>query len=82
MSENAKIEALEVYLEKILSDYLELAEVVNELRAVRNLKKLCKGDFVFTHSLLEHLSTFQKQLTKLNYHSIQIEKELDEIEQS
>ena len=78
MSQKTKVEALEIYLERILRDYLELAELVGEFQNIKNRKNLAVGKYVFNRALEKRVQEYQKQLAKLSYHGIQIEKELME----
>ena len=76
MSQKIEVEALENHLENILGDYLELSELVNEFRKLKNRKNLTTGKYIFHRDLEKKLKEYQHQLAKLNYHSIQIENEL------
>lgn len=83
MSQKTKVEALEIYLERILRDYLELAELIGEFQNIKNRKNLAVGKYVFNRALEKRVQDYQKQLAKLSYHGIQIEKELmDQIQSS
>jgi len=83
MSQKTRVEALEIYLERILRDYLELAELVGEFQNIKNRKNLAVGKYVFNRALEKRVQEYQKQLAKLSYHGIQIEKELmDQVQSS
>ena len=76
MSQKTTIEAFEIHLERIFGDYLALAELVNEFREIKNRKNLTTGKYIFNRDLEKKVDSYQKQLAKLSYHGIQIEKEL------
>lgn len=78
MSQKTKVSSLEIHLERILGDYLELSEPVKEFQTLKNRKHLSTGKYIFNRRLEKHVKDFQQQLLKLNYHSIQIEKELND----
>jgi len=76
MSQKTKVEALEHEFEQILGDYLELADHVKVFQDLKNFKDLAQGRYIFNRDLEKNLSAYQKQLAKLSYHAIQIEKKL------
>jgi len=80
MSQKTKVESLEIHLERILRDYLELAEHIKEFQNIKNRKNLAVGKYIFNRALEKRVQEYQKQLAKLSYHGIQIEKQLfDEV---
>jgi len=76
MSQKTTIESFEIHLERIFRDYLELAELVKEFQHIKNRKNLAVGKYIFNRDLEKKIQEYQKQLAKLSYHGIQIEKEL------
>ena len=73
------IETFEIHLERILGDYLKLAELVNDFHELKNRKNLSTGKYIFNRDLEKKVQEYQKQLAKLSYHGMQIEKELLDI---
>lgn len=78
MSQKTRVEDLEVHFEQILGDYLGLAELVKEFQELKNFKDLSQGRYIFNRDMEKKVAVYQKQLAKLSYHGIQIEKLLDE----
>lgn len=78
MSKKIKVEALEIHLERIFRDYLELAELIGAFQSIKNRKNLAVGKYIFHRDLESKVKAYQKQLAKLSYHGLQIEKELED----
>ena len=82
MSQKTAIETFEIHLERILGDYLALAELVNDFQTLKNRKNLSKGKYIVNRELEKKVEDYQKQLAKLSYHGMQIEKELLDLQSS
>ena len=82
MSQKTAIETFEIHLERILGDYLALAELVNDFQTLKNRKNLSTGKYIVNRELEKKVEDYQKQLAKLSYHGMQIEKEILDIQNS
>ncbi|MFT4899978.1 MAG: hypothetical protein ACI9U0_001778 [Flavobacteriales bacterium] len=82
MSQKTAIETFEIHLERILGDYLALAELVNDFQTLKNRKNLSTGKYIVNRELEKKVEDYQKQLAKLSYHGMQIEKELLDLQSS
>jgi hypothetical protein len=82
MAQKTAIETFEIHLERILGDYLALAELVNDFQTLKNRKNLSTGKYVVNRELENKVKAYQKQLAKLSYHGMQIEKELLDLQSS
>ena len=82
MSQKTAIETFEIHLERILGDYLALAELVNDFQTLKNRKNLSTGKYIVNRDLERKVEAYQKQLAKLSYHGMQIEKEILDIQNS
>ena len=82
MSQQTAIETFEMHLERIFGDYLKLAELVNDFQEIKNRKNLSTGKYILNRDLEKKVEAYQKQLAKLSYHGMQIEKEILDIQNS
>jgi hypothetical protein len=82
MAQKTAIETFEIHLERILGDYLALAELVNDFQTLKNRKNLSTGKYIVNRELEKKVEDYQKQLAKLSYHGMQIEKEILDIQNS
>jgi cell division protein FtsB len=82
MAQKTAIETFEIHLERILGDYLALAELVNDFQTLKNRKNLSTGKYIVNRDLERKVEAYQKQLAKLSYHGMQIEKELLDLQTS